>query len=178
MSVDISGFEEAPRATWEQKYMANHYGYRDFNAALTTALPVPPTPAWLTANTYVFGTNARAINARNWPNVGDWDGARGVYARSILVQSDQDAWMVISSINPRWVTDYINLIARRISSANALGQLAAAGILQLITEVPQFIPAGAMMTFRPTLGYSVTVYQNIVPGIIRFWIEGNAEGAE
>lgn len=178
MSVDIKNFEESPRATWNQKYMAVHYGYRDFNAALTTALPVPPTPAWLTANTYVFGTNARAINARNWPITGDWDGARPVYARTVMVQCTQDAWIVINSINPRWVTAYITLLARYISSADAIGQLAAAGIPQTITEVPQFIPAGTIMNFSPTLGASITYYQDTLPGIIRFWIQGNAEGGE
>jgi len=176
MSVNITNFEESPYATWEQKYMATHYGYRDFNVAITGLPPI--TPAQLTAATYVFGTNARAINAMNWPNVGDWDGSRTVFARSIMVQSIQDSWIVISSINPRWVTDYITLIARFVSSTDAIGRLAAVGIPQFITEVPQFIPAGAMITFTPTLGVSVTYYMDTVPGIIRFWIEGNAEGAE
>lgn len=178
MSVDITGFEESPRATWDKKYMATHYGYRDFEARLTGAMPDPDVPAQVAAATYVFGTNARAINIRNWPHLGDFDGARGTYARSIMIQCAQDAWIVIVSINPRWVMEYIMLVARGVSLADALGQLTTRGVPQTITEVPQFIPAGAMITFRPALGVSVTSWLNTVPGIINFWIEGNVEGAE
>jgi len=176
MSVDITNFEESPRATWEQKYMATHYGYRDFNVAITGVPPV--TPAQIIAATYVFGTNARAINAMNWPNVGDWDGSRTVYARTVTIQCIQDCWIVFRSINPRWVTDYITLIAQGFSSNSAIGRLVLAGITETLTEVPQYMPAGAMITFTPTLGVSVTYYMDTVPGIIRFWIQGNAEGAE
>lgn len=156
--------------------MASHYGYRDFHAGLTTTIPV--TAAQLVDATYSFGTNARALNNRNWPNISDFDGARTVFARSVMVQCTQNAWIALVSICPRWVTDYITLIARDISSTDAVGRLSDLGISQFITEVPQYIPANSMITFHPTLGVSVIFYQVTLPGIIRFWIEGNAEGAE
>ncbi len=174
--VDIKQFEEAPRATWEKRFFATHYSFRDFHTAATGFNPLA------TAASYVFGTNARATNARNWPNTGDFDSARTAYARLIRVHCTSDVWIVISALNPRWIHDYIKKIATRVPSADAIGQLAAEGIPFTITEEPQYILANSLMPFYPSYGYAITFYYDITAGMatgtIRLWIAGNATGAD
>ncbi len=166
-------FYEEPRASQDKRFKARHYSYRDFVSATTTAVPV----------SYTIGTTARAVNARNWPMLGDTRlsteiPAQNTYARSIMVQCTQDAWIIISSINPRYIRLYVRYLAEGLSVAQSVARLAGQGISLTITETPMFIPQVAILTFRPTLGAAVTYYMNTVTGTIRLWIEGNTEGSE
>jgi len=104
--------------------------------------------------------------------------AQNTYARSIMVQCTQDAWIIISSINPRYIRLYIRYLAEGLTVAQAVARLSGQSIAQTITETPMFIPQDAILTFRPTLGAAVTYYMNAVAGTIRLWIEGNTEGSE
>lgn len=104
--------------------------------------------------------------------------AQNTYARSIMVQCTADAWIIFSSVSPRYIRLYIRYLIEGLTIAQAIAKLSGQGISQTITEVPMFIPANSFMTFRPTLGAAVTYYMNSVAGTIRFWIEGNTEGSE
>ena len=156
--------KEALKETWEKRFMQAHYNYRDFH---TVATGDDPTAA---AATYVFGTNARAINRDNWPNPGDWPLAGQCYARSIMVQCTQDAWVIITSLNPH----YLMLLAQGYTAA----QIIALGISLTITETPMFIPATALIIFEPTYGSAITFYQSTVSGTIRIWADVNVDGNE
>ena len=169
----IPPFYQEPHAIDTKKYQARHYNYRDMESASTTAVPT----------TYTFGTTARAVNTRNWPMYGDARRtdeipAQNTYARSVMVQCTQDAWIIISSISPRYVRLYTRYLAEGLSIAQSVARLSGLGIAQTITETPMFIPQDAILTFRPTQGAAVTYYMNTVTGTIRLWIEGNTEGSE
>ncbi len=175
-AVNIQQFEEAPLATWQKRFFATHYAYRDFYTTTTGFNPLA------TAASYIFGTESRAVNNRNWPNTGDYDYARTAYARMVRVHCTTDTWIVISSLNPRWIHDYIKKIASRIPAADAVGQLSNEGIPFTITETPHYILANSIMTFWPAFGYAITYYYDITAGMssgtIRIWIGGNATGAD
>ena len=164
---------ESPIASQDKRFKARHYAYRDFTSATTSATPV----------SYTVGTTARAVNARNWPMLGDTRlsteiPAQNTYARSIMVQCTQDAWIIISSVNPRYIRLYVRYLAEGLTVAQAVARLSGQSIALTITETPMFIPQDAILTFRPTLGAAVTYYMNAVAGTIRLWIEGNTEGSE
>ena len=175
--------EDAAR-TFEKRFMATHYSYRDFYATATGQDPTAATA------TYLFGTAARAASPANWPAAknstfnpnGDYREARNCYARSVMVQCTQDAYVMITSLNPRWIRHYIQYIARGISHVDALARLVLDGIAQTLTEPATLIPQNAMITFNPTYGVAITFFFvaaiGQVTGNIRFWIEGNTEGSE
>ncbi len=174
--VDIKQFQEAPRATWDKRFFATHYSYRDFHTATTGFNPLAD------AASYIFGTASRAVATRNWPRVGDFTSARTAYARLIRVHCTSDVWVVISALNPRWIHDYIKKVASRIPSESAINQLDKEGIPFTITETPQYILANSIMPFYPSYAYAITFYYDpaagMAEGTIRIWIAGNATGAD
>lgn len=156
---------EEPRSTWDKRFKARHYAYRDFHAAVTAAVPA----------TYVFGTNARAVSRRNWPIAGDYASGSLVprqqcYAREVMVRCTEDCWVALTCINP----EYLILLAQGHTAA----QIAALSVPQTITEVAQPVPAGDYIRLFPTYGYAVTFYQDTASGAIMIWVEGNVEGGE
>ena len=156
---------EEPRATWEKRFQARHYSYRDFHSAQSTALP----------QTYVFGTNARAVSAWNWPNAGDYVGAVQCYAREVKVLCTQDTYIILTSLNPL----YLTLLNQGYTQQQiADGQTPHGAVPAYITEVPTLIPAGDEITFFPTYAASITWYRVSADGTIYIWAEGNAEGGE
>ncbi len=165
---------EAPKAAQDKRFKARHYTYRDYYSATTAAAP---------ATAYTFGTNARAVNARNWPLIGDTRlsteiEAQNTYARSVMIQCTEDAMFIMISLNPRYIRLYARYLAEGLTAAQAVAKLSGQSISQTITEVPQFIPAAAMITFYPTLGAAMTHFLVTAAGTIRVWIEGNSEGSE
>ena len=161
-------------ATWMKRFLQRHYSYRDFQSA-TTAVE-PATAAAIAAQTYVFGTNARGTNVLgggniySWPMSGDWVGAFNTYARYMMIQAQEDAWISFISENPY----YLILRNQGISVA----ELAGRGISATITEEPQFIVADTLITFYPTLAKSIVYWYDTVADTIRIWAEGNMEGNE
>jgi len=177
LSITTYCLYEGIEKCFEKRFFANHYAYRDFYTTTTGADPTAATAS------YVFGLAARVVNVRNWPMLGDVRMANelpalNTYARNVMVQCTQDAWIMITSINPRWTRLYIKYLIEKLSSAQAIARLIAEGISMTITEVPHFIPANAMITFRPTMAVAITFYQNTASGTIRIWAEGNTEGME
>ena len=158
---------EEPRSTWDKRFKARHYSYRDYHSA-ATGLPA----------TYVFGTNARGpglVNRWNWPALGDYPTLPGppamqCYAREVKVLCTEDCWILFVSVNPR----IIPLLATGYTAA----QVAALGVPATITEIAQFLPADDEVTFYPTYGVAIVFYQSTVSGTIYIWAEGNAEGGE
>jgi len=158
---------EDPQATWEKAFFSRHYAYRDFHSAATGAVPA----------TYVFGTNTRAISKWNWPQAGDIPpgtipGGRRMpcYAREVKVLCTEDAWIVLTSINP----DYVRMVEMDYTAE----QIAAYGIPAYLVEVPQYLPADEQITWYPKYAVSVAWYMATVPGVIYVWCEGNVEGGE
>ena len=158
---------EDPQATWDKRFKARHYAYRDFHSATTG--PVPAV--------YVFGTNARAISRWNWPQFGDippgvipGGNRMPCYAREVKVLCTEDCWVVFTSVNP----EYVRLVEMDYTG----DQIAAYGVPMTVTEVPQFLPADEQITWYPTYAISVAWYQATVPGVIYIWAEGNTEGGE
>jgi hypothetical protein len=157
--------QEDPQATWDKRFKARHYAYRDFHIAITG-----PAPA-----TYVFGTNARAISRWNWPALDDFttilESARlPCYAREVKVLCTEDCWVVFISLNP---------IAIRLAEIDyTAAQIAALGVPATITEIAQFIPADDEITFYPTYGTAIVFYQATLSGTIYIYAEGNTEGGE
>jgi hypothetical protein len=158
---------EEPRATWDKRYKQRHYSYRDFHTATTSGSPA----------TYTFGTNARAISKVNWPAMGDFvgqpgPGALACYGREVEVQCTKDAWVVIVSVNPR----YLTMLALGYTATQIAALVPA--VPATITEVAMFVPQGSTRTFYPTYGSAIVFYQDSESGTIRIWIEGNVEGTE
>ena len=179
--LDVS--HETPQASFDKRFFAGHYSYRDYYSATTTAVPA----------SYTFGTAARAVSTDNWPRATNYttqppvagDGriagephAHNTYARSVMVQCTEDVFIILSSINPRWIRLYIKYLIGGASEYDAITRLAAESISLTITEIPTFIPANAMVTFYPTFGAAITFYQSTASGTIRIWVEGNQEGVE
>lgn len=158
---------EEPKATWDKRFKARHYSYRDYHSA-TTGLPLPPA-------TYVFGANARLVSRWNWPALGDFPTLPGApmmqcYAREVKVLCTEDCWIMFISVNPR----YVALLATGYTAA----QIAALGVPATITEVAEFIPADDETTFYLTYGTAIVFYQATASGTIYIWCEGNVEGGE
>jgi len=156
---------EEPRATWDKRFKARHYSYRDFHSAATGAAPA----------VYVFGANAGAVSRWNWPTLGDFPTLPGTptmqcYAREVKVLCTENCWVIFVSVNPR----YIALLVTGYTAA----QIAALGVPATITEIAEFIPADEQITWYPTYAVSVAWYQATVPGVIYVWCEGNVEGGE
>lgn len=177
MSTPTIAVFENPKAVHDKRFLARHYNYRDYYSTTTGA---DPTAA---AASYIFGAAARAVNNRNWPMLGDTRQrnelpAQNTYARSIMIQCTEDANIIISSINPRYLRLYTRYVLEEIPLVDIVRRLANEGITVTITEVPMFIPANALLTFYPTMGYAITFYQNTASGTIRIWSEGNQEGVE
>ncbi len=171
---------ESPEATWDKRFKQSHYSYRDFYSAATGADPTATTA------TYFFGAASRAVNVRNWPAgvgssfiaTGDYTDARHCFARSVMVQCTQDAWIILTSLNPRWLKRYNQYRYQELSHTVAVARLVTDGISQTILEITTFIPKGSMITLNPTYGIAVTFWYVSETGTIRFWIEGNTEGRE
>ena len=156
---------EEPKATWDKRFKARHYSYRDFHTATTGPSPTP----------YVFGTNARVTSRWNWPQLGDFPTLPGpptmqCYAREVKVLCTEDCWILFVSVNPR----YIQFLATGYTAA----QIAALGVPATITEVAQILPADDETTFYLTYGTVIVFYQNTASGTIYIWCEGNTEGGE
>ena len=161
-------------ATWMKRFLQRHYSYRDYHSATTQVEPA--TAAAITAQTYIFGTNARGTNVLggggiyNWPKSNDWEGAFNTYGRYVMIQAEENAWISFISENPY----YLILRNQGISAA----ELAGRGISSTITEEPQYIPADTLITFYPSLAISIVYWYDTVADTIRIWIEGNMEGNE
>jgi hypothetical protein len=179
--------QEIPEATWDKRFKAKHYSYRDFHTVTTLPLTEAQAMALALQNflanqfsttvLYVFGFNAQLkINlqavppapygAIAWPTpsaVG-----LGCLAREVMVFCTQDAWITIVSLNPEYL---------RQATLQSLTNVAPTAP-QFIIEAEQFVLANAMLTFYPTYGYAIIFRANVVPGTLRVWIEGNTEGGE
>lgn len=187
MPTKLITINETPQATFEKRFFASHYSYRDYYAVATGA---DPTAALAS---YIFGTAARAVSSDNWPRAANntttppvaGDGritgepeAQNTYARVVTVLCNEDVFIIIHSINPRWTRLYIKYLIIGLSASDAISRISSEGVALTITEVPTFIPANTLMTFNPTLGYAITFYQSTASGTIRIWAEGNQEGLE
>jgi hypothetical protein len=175
---------EEIRATWDKRFKARHYSYRDFHTvgttvtaellALAQAIASLAAGAVSTAFLYVFGTNARAtINPYTlalpipqaygvtaWPTY--------CYAREVKVMCTEDAWVKIVSLNPEYLKQ-----ATLQSMTNVVPTAP-----QLIFEREQFLPANEEITFYPTYGYALVFRGNTAGGTLYLWVEGNTEGGE
>lgn len=177
MSLTTVTINEDILKTFEKRFFAGHYAYRDFKSATTSATPTA----------YVFGDEARTHavygNVRNWPRSGDTRNSNEMaalttYARSVMVQCTEDAYIILVCINPRWTRLYTKYLLEKLTSAQAISRLSDEDISLYITEVPQFIPANALITFNPTMAYAIYYYYSASSGTIRIWAEGNTEGME
>ena len=160
---------EEPRASWEKRFNARHYSYRDFHTAPTGAVPTA----------YVFGANARLppLGSKwNWPTLGDWLGARPCYAREVKVLCTEDCYVRFISLNPV----YLTLLNEGYTNHQILNGLTRIGeaVPATITEVPEFMPADEQITWFPTYGVSIVFYQATLVGTVYVWVEGNVEGGE
>ena len=187
MSIPGIGLYEEPKASYEKRFFASHYSYRDYYSTTTG-----PDPTATTAS-YIFGAAARAVNARNWPRAtnhstvppvaGDARGtgeppAQNTYANTVMVQCTEDAFIIITSMSPRYIRLYLKYLIGGLTPNQAINRLSGEGVSATITEVPMFIPANAMMTFYPTMGAAITFFQSTASGTIRIWAEGNGVGLE
>ena len=157
---------EMPQATWDKRFKARHYIYRDHHVAATGAAPAA----------YVFGANARLVSKWNWPTLGDWRGARPCYAREVKVLCSEDCYVMFVSLNPV----YLKLIGQGYTAQQIAAGLTPHGeaVPATITEVPQFLPFDEQITWYPTYGVSIVFYQSTAAGTIYVWAEGNVEGGE
>jgi len=156
---------EEPQSTWDKRFKARHYSYRDHHVAATGA----PTA-------YVFGSNARLVSKWNWPTLGDWLGSRPCYAREVKVLCTEDCYVMFVSLNPV----YLALAGQGYTDHQILNGLTPLGeaVPMTITEVPQFLLADDEVTWFPTYGVSIVFYQATAAGVIYVWVEGNVEGGE
>jgi len=157
---------EEPRSTWDKRFKARHYSYRDFHTAATGAVPAA----------YVFGANARLMSKWNWPTLGDWLGSRPCFAREVKVLCTEDCYVMFVSLNPV----YLKLIGQGYTDHQILNGLTPLkeAVPATITEVPEFMPADEQITWCPTYGVRIVYYQATVAGTIYIWAEGNTEGGE
>lgn len=175
---------EEPRATWDKRFKARHYSYRDFHAVPTTvtleilalAQALADLVAGLTSTAflYIFGTNAlatinpytlalpipQAYGAIAWPTQ--------CYAREVKVLCTQDAWVKIVSLNPEYL---------RQATLQGFTKVVPTAPM-LIFEREMFLPANEEITFYPTYGYALVFRGNTVAGTLYAWVEGNTEGDE
>ena len=168
---------EDSRASFDKRFFSSHYAYRDFYSTTTGADPTATTAS------YTFGTATRVSNIQNWPMSGDARLSNEVpaqitFAQNVMVQCTEDAYIIFSSANPRYLRLYTKYLLAQLSSAHAIARLADEGISATITEISTFIPANALMTFYPTRALAITFYQSTASGTIRIWAEGNQEGLE
>ena len=180
---------EAPDATWDKRFKARHYAYRDSYNVTTTVLARLPAlgllAGYLAAGTlpaaqvpvvlYPFGTTARLMSDDSWPIAGDYaSGAlvpRGqCYAREVEVYVTEDTWIRLVSLNP----EYLILFAQGYTAA----QITALPVVQVIVEVEHFCPANSMRTFYPTYGLYIAFRADTVAGTIYISADGNVEGGE
>ena len=179
---------EAPGASWENRYNADHYSYRDSQSgtalaiteaaelvlfATQAALGIPGTVY------YPFGYNARTLTGLigRWPALGDYGYAtqslvpRGqCYARSVAITVDTDTWIRFVSLNP--------LYAVLINQLYSEDLIDSWGISSTIIEVEQFIGGGNSMTFYPTYAVALVYRAQTANGAIYIAVEGNVEGGE
>lgn len=186
---------EAPIGSWENRYNADHYSYRDSQSGTALflgagvlgemaelALLATQAPLGVPGTVYYpFGYNARnnALTGAigRWPNLGDYGYAttslvpRGqCYARAVKITVEADTWIRFISLNPL----YTVLVNQFYSTA----LIASWGITTTITEVEQWIGAGDEATFYPTYGVALAYRANTADGNIYISMEGNVEGGE
>ncbi len=190
---------ESPESTWDKRFKARHYAYRDSYSVTTTVLAQLPAlgllAGYLAAGTlpaaqdpvvlYPFGTTARMLSDDNWPMgpqpptfaeaTGDFaSGAlvpRGqCYAREVEVYVIEDTWIRMVSLNP----EYLILLAQGYKAA----QITALPVVQVIVEVEHFCPANSMRTFYPTYGLYIAFRADSAAETIYISVEGNVEGGE
>ena len=150
-----------------------HYAYRDHFTAETAEASA----------SYTFGTNARAVNKRNWPMLGDTRQAGEIpagtcYTREIKLLCTEDAYFTFISLNPRYYRLLSKLLLRGLAEAQAIAILSDDGILEHITEVEQPLLADDEMTFFPIWATSINYRWSAVAGTLYAWIEGNVEGQD
>ena len=168
---------EDPRSSFDKRFFASHYAYRDFYSTTTGEDPTATTAS------YVFGLAARAVHVQNWPMIGDTRlsnevPAQTTYAQNVMIQCTEDAYILFYCVNPRYLRLYTKYLLEQLTSVRAVARLAEQGISSTITEIREFIPANALITFKPTRGVAITFYQSTASGTIRIWAEGNQEGLE
>ena len=157
---------EENRATWDKRFKQRHYSYRDFHREV----PVVGSSS-SDYSSYTFGTNARAVNTRNWPRSTDWATARNCYAREVkIVCETQDCWFRFVSLNPRYLT--------MLNQEYTADEIVSSGITEYITEVWQYLNSEDEITFYLTYGYSIDFYYQVSGANIYIYIEGNCEGSE
>ena len=181
---------EAPLGTWENRYNADHYSYRDSQSATSLALLEIQELALLVTEAaagipgtvyYPFGYNARTNaltgNINRWPNLGDYGYAtqslvpRGqCFARAVKIPVEEDTWIRFICLNPV----YTILLNQMYSTT----LIASWGILPTITEVEQWVGAGDTVTFYPTYGVAIAFRGDTANGDIYIALEGNVEGGE
>lgn len=163
---------EGYEASWLKRYLQRHYAYRDSHRKTTTVLTALQALGLYAQSSasvlYVFGTNARTINIRNWPLQGDHGWALSCYAREVMFLCDQDVWVRLISINPEYLRQYVvNLGGGPTVTAQGV-----------IVETEVFIPLNTMVTLHPTLGYAVVFRADSVTGTLDITVEGNVEGSD
>lgn len=171
---------ETPRATWEKRFFAGHYSYRDsaqvaslvLSEAQALGLIQLALAGGLTVNAgyYVYGTNARTTIS---PLTGVAYGAvaypTNCYARRVSAVCTQNAWIKNVSLNPTYLREAMQY---------ALGIPVIPSAPQLIFEREQYVPATTLVTFFPTYGYAMGFRADTVQGILTVNIESNVEGGE
>ena len=170
---------EEPRATWDKRFKARHYSYRD-SAVLTTQVYTSLQTLMLAAQQsplvyYVFGANARIISRYNWPQQGDYPSLPGppllnCYAREVLLLCDEDAWVRIVSVNPV----YVRLLVQGYTAA----QIMALGVSPVIFETEMPLLSGDYKRYYPSMGYALVFRADTVSGTLYVEAEGNMEGNE
>lgn len=175
---------ESLEKTWDKRFKAKHYSYRESHTVSTSVLSelaalaqaISDLTAGLTSTAvlYVFGTNARAtINPYTlalptpqsygltaWPT--------NCYAREVLVLCEQNAWVKIVSLNPEYLKQAI---------CEAFTDEAPTAPM-FIFEKEQYIMAGNFFRFNPTYGYAIVFRADTAVGTLHVWVEGNVEGGE
>lgn len=160
--------QQDSRASWEKANFASHYSYRDFHTAVIALAP----------DTYVVGTNARAVAVGNWPAVGDWTNALPAYGREVTFLCTTDVIVLLTCLNPRYL-ELLNSYAYIEGSVEkAIIRLEAEDIPQTLTETPMTLRAGNAYTFHPTYLTAITYYHPSQIGTLDICIEGSVEGKE
>lgn len=161
---------ENPRDTWLKRFFAEHYDYEDFHAVATGVYGLLQALGLYAAQSplvyYLFGANARAINAVNWSQLGDHAYSMPTFAQVVMVRCTQNAWVRIISVDPEYI--------RQATIAGYGGPAITA--TQVITGIEHYLPANFTLRLFPTRGVAIVFRADTVVGDLNIWIEGNSEG--